>query len=50
MEKILDLPKENFRVRKVTAPWEARTEKIKVRVASKDLVKIIKNIKKIHSI
>lgn len=37
MEKILDLPKENFRVRKVTTPWKARTEKIRVRVASKIL-------------
>ena len=35
---ILDLPRKNFTLRKNTSPWKSRTEKIRVRVSSKELV------------
>ena len=44
--KHLQLPLRNFKVREVTSPWKARTEKIRVRVASKDLADKIRKTKK----
>lgn len=41
---ILKLPIENFILRKNTSPWNARTEKIRLRVASKELVLNINKI------
>jgi hypothetical protein len=39
--KILKLPTENFTLRKNTSPWKSRTEKIRVRVSSKEFVRIL---------
>ena len=34
----LKLPNENFKLRKNTSPWKSRTEKIRIRISSKELV------------
>ena len=44
--RTLGIPQNNFRIRSVTSPWKARSEKIRVRVASKDLADKIRGTKK----
>ncbi|MBL7169467.1 MAG: hypothetical protein ISS48_00420 [Candidatus Aenigmarchaeota archaeon] len=45
--KILNIPHENFKIRKNTSPWKPRTEKIRIRVSSKELVTIL-NREQVH--
>jgi hypothetical protein len=43
--KILDIDKQNVKMKKDTSPWKSRTEKIRLRVASKTLSDKIQRIK-----
>lgn len=41
--KTLPLAPENFKLRKNTSPWKSNKTKVRIRVASKDLVNVLKN-------
>ena len=39
--KTLDLPSANFKLRRNTSPWKSRTEKLRLRVASKEFANVV---------